>query len=103
MKFGKRREPAPDVEDEPVPRGPVPLQRMSLTIEHHSPAGLEVAAVCTAYRETPAVVVVKAGNAPVELDWRLTPAQARELAVRLLEAATNCKMMDDLPRLQHWC
>ncbi len=44
----------------------------------------------------PAVVLLQAREIPFELEWSLSPAQARALAARLLDAAVNCNRLDSL-------
>ena len=74
----------------------VPAQRMSMSIQQRTTAGLSVAASRTAEPDVPAVVLLQAREAPFELEWRLSPAQARALAARLLDAAANCNTLDSL-------
>lgn len=71
-------------------------QRMSLTVQQWSTAGLDAFASRTAERDVPAVVVLEARETPFELEWKLSPAQARALAGRLVEAATNCSKLDSV-------
>lgn len=77
-------------------RHAVPAQRMSLAIQQWSTAGLHAFASRTAERNVPAVVVLEAHEAPFELEWSLSPAQARALANKLLEAAANCNRLDSV-------
>lgn len=77
-------------------RHAVPAQRMSLAIQQWSTAGLNAFASCTAERNVSAVVVLEAREAPFELEWTLSPAQARVLAAKLLEAAANCNRLDSV-------
>lgn len=74
----------------------VPAQRMSMSIQQRTTAGLSVAASRTAEPDVPAVVLLQAREAPFELEWSLSPAQARALAARLLDAAANCNTLDSL-------
>jgi hypothetical protein len=74
----------------------VPAQRMSLSIQQRTMAGLSVAASRTAEPDVPAVVLLQAREAPFDLEWSLSPAQARALAARLLDAAANCNRLDSL-------
>ena len=74
----------------------VPAQRKSMSIQQRTTAGLSVAASRTAEPDVPAVVLLQAREAPFELEWRLSPAQARALAARLLDAAANCNTLDSL-------
>ncbi|WP_382152564.1 hypothetical protein [Hydrogenophaga sp. ANAO-22] len=89
-----RRIPLP----EPVylMRCTVPAQRMSLSIQQRTMAGLSVAASRTAEPDVPAVVLLQAREAPFELEWSLSPTQARALAARLLDAAANCNRLDSV-------
>ena len=75
-------------------RHDVPAQRMSLTVKQWSTAGLNALASRTAERDVPAVVILEAREAPFELEWKLSPAQARALSAKLLEAADNCNKLD---------
>lgn len=75
----------------------VPAQRMSLVIQQWSTAGLNAFASRTAERDVSAVVVLGAREGSFELEWKLSPAQARALAAKLLEAATNCNRLDSVP------
>lgn len=68
----------------------VPAQRMSLSIQQRTTAGLSVATSRTAEPDVPAVVLLQAREAPFDLEWSFSPAQARALAARLLDAAVNC-------------
>lgn len=77
-------------------RHAVPAQRMSLTIQQSSTAGIHAFASRTAEREVPAVVVLEAHEAPFELEWELSPAQARALSAKLLEAAATCNRLDSV-------
>lgn len=72
----------------------VPAQRMSLTVQQWSTAGLNAFASRTAEPNVSAVVVLEAREAPFELEWKLRPAQARALSAKLLEAAANCNRLD---------
>ena len=75
----------------------VPAQRMSMSIQQRTMAGLSVAASRTAEPGVPAVVVLlQAREAPFDLEWSLSPAQARALADRLLDAAANCNRLDSV-------
>lgn len=74
----------------------VPAQRMSLSIQQSTLAGLSAFAKRTAEPEVPAVVVLEAREAPFELEWNLSPAQARALSAKLLEAAANCNRLDSV-------
>jgi hypothetical protein len=89
-----RRIPLP----EPVylMRCTVPAQRMSMSIQQRTTAGLSVAASRTAEPDVPAVVLLQAREVPFELEWSLSPAQARALAARLLDAAANCNRLDSV-------
>ena len=89
-----RRIPLP----EPVylMRCTVPAQRMSMSIQQRTTAGLSVAASRTAEPDVPAVVLLKAREVPFELEWSLSPAQARVLAARLLDAAASCNRLDSV-------
>lgn len=97
MKFGKGPLPEPVR----VMKHAVPAQRMSLTIQQRSTAGLNAFASCTAERDVCAVVVLGAREGPFELEWKLSPQQARALAAKLLEAATNCNRLDSLACTVH--
>ena len=89
-----RRIPLP----EPVylMRCTVPAQRMSMSIQQRTTAGLSVAASRTAEPDVPAVVLLQAREAPFDLEWSLSPAQARVLAARLLDAAASCNRLDSV-------
>ena len=89
-----RRIPLP----EPVylMRCTVPAQRMSMSIQQRTTAGLSVAASRTAEPDVPAVVLLQAREVPFELEWSLSPAQARVLAARLLDAAASCNRLDSV-------
>lgn len=77
-------------------RHAVPAQRMSLTIQQWSTAGLHAFASRTAERNVSAVVVLEAREGPFELQWRLSPAQARALSAKLLDAAATCNRLDSV-------
>lgn len=74
----------------------IPAQRMSLSIQQSTTAGLSVAASRTAEPDVPAVVLLQAREIPFELEWSLSPAQARALAARLIDAAANCNRLDSV-------
>lgn len=74
----------------------LPAQRMSLTIQQWSTAGLNVLASRTAERGVPGVVLLQVHEEPFELEWKLTPEQARALSEKLLEAAATCTRLDRL-------
>lgn len=71
-------------------------QRMSLTVQQWSTAGLNAVACSTAELNVPAVVILEAREAPFELEWKLSPAQARALSAKLLEAAATCNRLDSV-------
>lgn len=114
MKFFGRKRPShaaaaeAAVETEPTNvrehfvQQPVPTQRMWLAIQHEAAAGLNVFARHTAVPDVPADVVLQARKAPLELDWSLSPDQARELAARLLEAAAHCGKIESVSYTLHW-
>lgn len=72
----------------------LPAQRMPLTIQQWSTAGLNVLASRTAERGVPGVTLLQVHEKPFELEWKLTPEQARALSDKLLEAADNCNKLD---------
>jgi hypothetical protein len=74
----------------------VPAQRMSLTIQQRSTAGLNVLASRTGERGVPGVVLLQVHEEPFELEWKLTPEQARALSDKLLEAAGTCNRLDSI-------
>jgi len=41
-------------------------------------------------------VLLQAREAPFDLEWSLSPAQARVLAARLLDAAASCNRLDSV-------
>lgn len=73
----------------------VPAQRMSLSIQQCTMAGLSVAASRPAEPDVPAVLL-QAREVPFELERSLSPAQARALAARLIDAGANCNRFDSL-------
>lgn len=74
----------------------LPAQRMSLTIQQRSTAGLNVLASRTAERGVRSAVLLQVHEEPFELEWKLPPEQARALSDKLLEAATTCSRLDSL-------
>lgn len=92
MKFNKGPLPEPMVYRPQTVRA----QRMSLMVQQWSTAGLNAFASSTAEPGVSAVVVLEARETPFELEWKLSPAQARALAARLVEAATNCNRLDSV-------
>jgi hypothetical protein len=79
----------------------MPAQRMSPSIQQSTMAGLSLAASRTAEPDVPAIVLLQAREAPADLEWRLSPAQARALAARLIDAAATCNTLDSVvsPRI----
>lgn len=47
-------------------------------------------------------VVLRAQQTPLEAEWTLGPAQAREIAAHLLEAAAECEKVRPSTHSLHW-